>query len=124
MQRFAKPKNAGTIRGFDAKGEVGNVSCGDVMKLYLKVNDREIIEDAKFKTYGCVAAIVSSDIICDLVRGKSIEKALQVTNKDVLDVIGTIPPQKIHCSVMASEVIEAAVKDYHKRQKKLQKKGG
>jgi len=117
MQRFANPKNAGVVKNADAKGEVGNVGCGDVMKLYLKVEDGKITE-AKFKTYGCVAAIVSSDVICDLIKGKTLDAALKVTDKDVMKMIGDIPPQKIHCSVMASEVIAAAIADYNKRSKK------
>ncbi|MCL2756114.1 MAG: iron-sulfur cluster assembly scaffold protein [Firmicutes bacterium] len=123
MERFKNPKNAGTLKGANAKGEIGNAACGDIMKMYLRVSDAGIIEDAKFKTFGCVAAIVSTDIACDLVRGKSIDRALKITNKDVLNVMGDVPPQKIHCSVMASEVIAAAVEDYRKQQKKQAKKG-
>jgi len=111
---FQKPKNAGIIRGADAIGSVGNASCGDVMKLYLKI-ENETIADAKFKTFGCVSAIASCEVACDLIKGKTIEQALKVTNKDVLDVLGQIPAQKIHCSVMAQEAIESAIRDFNKR---------
>jgi len=115
IERFKNAKNAGSLKGANAKGEVGNVQCGDVMKLYLRVGEGEVIEDAKFKTFGCVAAIISTDAVCDLIRGKTLEEARGVTNADVLSLIGEVPAQKIHCSVMAQEVIEAAIKDYHKR---------
>ena len=121
MERFKNPKNAGSLAGADAKGEIGNAACGDIMKLYLKVGKGEVIENAKFKTFGCVAAIISTDAVCDILKGKTLEQALQITNKDVLDVIGEVPPQKVHCSVMASEVIGAAVADYRKKQEKEKK---
>jgi len=122
MNRFKDPKNAGTIAGANAKGEVGNVQCGDIMKLFLKVDENEVIRDAKFKTFGCVAAIISTDAACDLVKGKTLEDALKITNKDVLQLVGDVPPQKVHCSIMASEVIEAAVADYRKQQAKANRK--
>jgi len=121
MDRFLSPKNIGMIKGADGVGQVGNPVCGDIMKIYLKIKDG-VIEDAKMKTFGCCAAIVSADIAIDLIRGKTIEDALKVTNKDVLDIMGEVPPQKIHCSILAQESIEQAVKDYYKRQEKLAKK--
>jgi len=121
MKRFRESKNAGTLKGANGKGEVGNPSCGDVMRMYILVDENEVITDAKFKTFGCVAAIVSTDIACDLIRGKTIKQALKITNKDVLEVMGNVPPQKIHCSVMAGEAIEAAVADYHKNKAKEEK---
>ena len=116
---FKTSKNAGALRGADAIGTVGNMQCGDIMKLYLKLDDKGTIVDAKFKTFGCVSAIASCDVACDLVKGKTLEEALKITNKDVLNVLGEIPAAKIHCSVMAQEAIESAVKDYNKRQAKL-----
>ena len=114
---FKTAKNAGQIRGADAIGSVGNEKCGDMMKLYLKLSKGRIT-DAKFKTFGCVSAIASCDVACDLLKGKTLDEASQITNKDVLAILGPIPAQKIHCSVMAQEAIDSAIKDYHKRQQK------
>ena len=121
IEIFKTAKNAGTMRGADAIGSVGNMSCGDIMKLYLKI-EKGIITDAKFKTFGCVSAIASCDVACDLLKGKTLDDALKITNKDVLDVLGQIPAQKIHCSIMAQEAIEAAIKDFHKREAKTKTK--
>lgn len=122
MKLFQHPKNTGEIRGASGVGTVGNASCGDIMKIYLKIDENEIITDAKFKTFGCAAAIVSSDVAVSLIKGKSIDDALKVTNQDVLDVLGEMPAHKIHCSVLAQEAIEEAIKDYRKKQLKLQAK--
>jgi len=119
---FQNPKNAGGMKGANAIGKVGNAACGDIMKIYLKVNDEEVIEDARFKTFGCCAAIASTEVACDLIKGKKLEEALKVTNKDVFDVLGELPPQKIHCSVLAEEAIRAAVDNYHERLEKDIKK--
>jgi len=114
LERFKDIKNMGKIPEADAVGEVGNVYCGDIMRLYLKIENNVII-DAKFKTFGCVAAILSTDVACDLIIGKSPDEALRVTNQDVLDLMGDqIPKQKVHCSLMAQEAIAAAVKDFQK----------
>ena len=121
IKRFSHPKNTGEIRGASGVGTVGNAACGDIMKIFIKVNEEEVITDAKVKTFGCAAAIASSDVAVDLIKGKSIDEALQVTNQDVLDVLGELPAQKIHCSILAQEAIDAAVKDYRKKQLKLQK---
>jgi len=121
MDIFKEAKNAGIIRGASGVGTAGNASCGDIMKIYLKV-EGDIIKEAKFKTFGCVAAIASSDVACDLIMGKTIEAALKVTNKDVLDVLGKVPAQKVHCSVLAKEAIHDAVADFKKRQAKEAKK--
>jgi nitrogen fixation NifU-like protein len=115
LEIFEKPKNAGMVQNADGVGKVGNVQCGDVMKISIKVDDRGVITDAKFKTFGCVSAIASSDVACDLIRGKTVEEALAVTNDDVLKVLGGLPPIKIHCSVLAKEAIADAIKDYKKR---------
>lgn len=122
MKLFEHPKNTGEIRGASGIGTVGNAACGDIMKIYLKVDENEVITDAKFKTFGCAAAIVSSDVAIDLIKGKTVDEALKVTNQDVLNVLGEMPSNKIHCSVLAQEAIAEAVKDYRKRQLKLQAK--
>ena len=118
MKIFKDAKNAGMIKGASGIGKVGNVQCGDIMKIYILVNDRGVIEDAKFKTFGCVSAIAATDVACEMIKGKTIEAALKVTNKDVIDYLGGLPAIKIHCSVLAQEAIEAAVKDYRKRLEK------
>ena len=119
---FRNPKNAGGMKGANAVGKVGNAACGDIMKMYLKINDEGIIEDARFKTFGCCAAIASTDVACDLIKGMSIEEALTVTNKQVLDILGELPPQKIHCSILAEESIHAAIDDFNARKEKESKK--
>lgn len=122
IDRFQNPHNAGTLRGANAVGEVGNAACGDIMKMYLKINDNGVIESAKFKTFGCCAAIASTDMACDLIKGKTIDEALKVTNKQVLDLLGELPPHKIHCSILAEESIKAAIEDYYKKKEKEIKK--
>ncbi len=122
IERFKNPKNAGGLRGANGIGKVGNAACGDIMKMYLLVNDEGIIEDARFKTFGCCAAIASTDVACDLVKGKTIDEALKVTNKQVFDILGDLPAHKIHCSVLAEESIRAAVEDYYKKKEKESKK--
>ena len=111
------------IKNADGVGTVGNPACGDIMKIYLKI-ENEKITDAKFKTFGCAAAISSSDVAMDLIKDKTVEQALKVTNKDVLAQLGELPPQKIHCSVLAQEAIHAAVEDYRKKQRKKAEKEG
>ena len=115
IDRFTNPKNTGMIKNADGVGTVGNPTCGDIMKIYIKVENEKII-DAKFKTFGCAAAISSSDVAMDLIKGKTIEEALKVTNKDVLNELGELPAVKIHCSILAQEGIQAAVEDYRKKQ--------
>ncbi len=122
MKIFQHPKNTGEIRGASGIGTVGNAACGDIMKIFIKVDENEVIVDAKVKTFGCAAAIVSSDVAIDLIKGKTVDEALKVTNQDVLDVLGEMPAHKIHCSILAQEAIEEAVKDYRKKQLKLQEK--
>lgn len=121
ISRFQNPKNAGSIKNADGIGQVGNAACGDIMKIYLKIDENEVITDAKFKTFGCAAAIASTDVACDLLKGKTLEEAKTITNKQVFDILGDLPPHKIHCSVLAEESIDAAIKDYNK--KKAKKKG-
>ncbi len=123
LKVFEQSKNAGTLRGADVhSGTVGNARCGDVMKIYIKVDGRGVITDAKFKTFGCVSAIASTDVACDMIKGKTVEEALTVTNKDVLEELGGLPAQKVHCSVLAQEAIAAAVADFRKSQAKSKKK--
>ena len=121
VDMFMNPHNAGHIESANAVGEVGNPTCGDVMKIYLKINpETQVIEDVSFETFGCAAAIATSSMITDLVKGKTIEQALKVTNKDVADELGGLPPIKMHCSMLAQEGIEAAIGDYYmKRDGKL-----
>ena len=123
IDRFTNPRNTGMIKNADGVGTVGNPACGDIMKIYLKI-ENEKITDAKFKTFGCAAAISSSDVAMDLIKDKTVEQALKVTNKDVLAQLGELPPQKIHCSVLAQEAIHAAVEDYRKKQRKKAEKEG
>ena len=122
IDRFKNPKNAGSLRGANGVGKVGNAACGDIMKIYLKINENNVIEDAKFKTFGCCAAIASTDVACDLIKGKTVDEALKVTNKEVFNILGTMPAHKIHCSVLAEETIHDAVEDFYKRKEKENKK--
>ena len=114
MDHFLHPRNVGEIPDADGVGEVGNAKCGDIMKMYLKIKDNRI-EDAKFETFGCGSAIASSSMATELIKGKTIEEALAVTNKQVVDALGGLPAYKLHCSVLAEESIKAAVKDYYDR---------
>ena len=114
MDHFTPPRNVGEIPDADGVGEVGNAKCGDIMKMYLKIKD-DRIEDVKFETFGCGSAIASSSMATELIKGKTIEEALAVTNKQVVDALGGLPAYKLHCSVLAEESIKAAVKDYYDR---------
>lgn len=112
MDHFMNPRNVGSIEDADGIGEVGNAKCGDIMKMYLKIKDN-VIEDVKFETFGCGSAIASSSMATEMVKGKTIDEALAVTNKDVVEALGGLPAQKLHCSVLAEESIKSAVKDYY-----------
>lgn len=114
MDHFTHPRNVGEIPDADGVGEVGNAKCGDIMKMYLKIKDNRI-EDAKFETFGCGSAIASSSMATELIKGKTIDEALAVTNKQVVDALGGLPAHKLHCSVLAEESIKSAVKDYYDR---------
>ena len=122
MEIFQNPKNVGELKGANGIGTVGNESCGDIMKLYLKINDKEVIENATFKTFGCAAAIVSSSVATEMIKGKTVDEALQLENEAIIDYLGGLPDNKIHCSILAKEAITEAVKDYRKKQTKLIKK--
>ena len=121
MEHFRNPHNVGEIKDPDGRGKVGNPVCGDVMELYIKVRDNKII-DAKFKTFGCGAAIATSSMITDLVKGKSVEEALDVSNKAVAEALGGLPPVKMHCSVLAEQALRSAIEDYRKKQTPNDKK--
>ena len=114
MDHFMHPRNVGEIADADGVGEVGNAKCGDIMKMYLKIKDDKI-EDVKFETFGCGSAIASSSMATELIKGKTVDEALAVTNKQVVDALGGLPAYKLHCSVLAEESIKAAVKDYYER---------
>lgn len=114
MDHFANPRNVGVIEDADAIGEVGNAKCGDIMKMYLKI-EGDVITDIKFKTFGCGAAVATSSMATEMVKGKTIAEALQLTNKAVAEALDGLPPVKMHCSVLAEEAIHAAIADYYKR---------
>ena len=114
MDHFMNPRNVGEIENADGVGEVGNAKCGDIMKMYLKI-DNDVITDVKFETFGCGSAIASSSMATEMIKGKTVEEALAVTNKQVVDALGGLPAHKLHCSVLAEESIKSAVKDYYDR---------
>ena len=111
MDHFMHPRNVGTIDGADGVGEVGNAKCGDIMKIYLKI-ENDIIADVKFETFGCGSAIASSSMATEMIKGKSIHEALELTNKAVAEALDGLPAHKMHCSVLAEEAIKNALKDY------------
>jgi len=113
MDHFMNPRNVGEIEDANGVGQVGNAKCGDIMKMYLKI-ENNIIVDAKFKTFGCGAAVATSSMATELVKGKTVEEALQITNKAVAEALDGLPPVKMHCSVLAEEAIRAAIEDYKK----------
>lgn len=114
MENFRNPQNVGEIENPDGIGRVGNASCGDIMEIYLKI-DNDIITDAKFKTFGCAAAIASSSMATQMIKGKSIDDALKITNKQVIEELEGLPPKKIHCSVLAEEAIKLAIENYQSK---------
>ncbi len=114
MDHFANPRNVGEIENADGVGEVGNPKCGDIMKMYLKIKDG-IIEDVKFKTFGCGAAIATSSMATELIKGKTIEEALKVSNRAVMEALDGLPPVKVHCSVLAEQAIKSALSDYYRK---------
>ena len=114
MDHFANPRNVGEIENADGVGEVGNPKCGDIMKMFLKI-DNNVITDVKFKTFGCGAAVATSSMATELVKGKSIQEAMEVTNKAVMEALDGLPPVKVHCSLLAEEAIHAALWDYAER---------
>lgn len=117
METFQNPKNVGEIENPDGIGMVGNEVCGDIMQITLRI-ENDIIVDAKFKTFGCAAAIATSATATEMIKGMTVEEALKVTNKKVVDVLGGLPPQKLHCSVLAEEAIKKAIEDYQSKKNK------
>lgn len=117
MDHFTNPRNVGEIKNADGVGQVGNPTCGDIMKMYLKI-ENNIIVDVKFKTFGCGAAIATSSIATEIIKGKTVEEALKITNKQVVDELDGLPPIKIHCSLLAEQAIKSAIVDYYKKQGK------
>ena len=122
MEIFRNPMNMGDLKGANGVGQVGNMACGDIMKIFLKINEKGVIEDAKFKTFGCVAAIVSSAVACELIKGRTIEEALNFDNNEVIQEVGELPVHKFHCSILAKEAIEDAINNYKKSLLKAEKK--
>lgn len=116
MDHFMNPRNVGKIDDADGVGEVGNAKCGDIMKIYIKV-DNNIITDVKFKTFGCGSAIASSSMATEMIKGKSLDDALELTNKAVAEALDGLPAHKMHCSVLAEEAIKAAIDDYKEKHK-------
>ena len=114
MDHFMHPRNVGEIENPDGVGQVGNAKCGDIMKMYLKIRDN-VIPDVKFETFGCGSAIASSSMATEMIKGKTIDEALAVTNRQVVDALGGLPAHKLHCSVLAEESIKSAIKDYYDR---------
>ena len=114
MDHFMHPRNVGEIENPDGVGQVGNAKCGDIMKMYLKIRDN-VIQDVKFETFGCGSAIASSSMATEMIKGKTIDEALAVTNRPVVDALGGLPAHKLHCSVLAEESIKSAIKDYYDR---------
>ena len=114
MDHFMNPRNVGVIEDADGVGQVGNVKCGDIMKIYLKI-ENDIISDVKFETFGCGSAIASSSMATEMIKGKPLSEALQLSNKAVVEALHGLPAVKVHCSVLAEEAIKSAVKDYYDR---------
>jgi nitrogen fixation NifU-like protein len=123
MEHFMKPKNVGEIKNADGIGKVGNMTCGDIMYVYIKVSKNkkgeEFLSEIKFQTLGCAAAIATSDVVIDLAKGKTVKEALKITNKDVVKALGGLPAVKVHCSLLSEEALGEAIYDYYKKSKKI-----
>lgn len=115
MDHFSNPRNMGEVEGANGVGTVGNAKCGDIMQMFIKVNDDGVIEDVGFKTFGCGAAIATSSMATELIKGKTIDEALSLSNSAVVEALEGLPPVKLHCSVLAEEAVKAAVDDYRKK---------
>ena len=120
IKEFSNPQNVGEMKDANAVGTVGNATCGDIMKIFMKINDDGVIEDVSFQTFGCGAAIATSSVATSMIKGKTVDEALKITNQQVVDELGGLPAQKLHCSVLAEEAIKTAINDYltnYKKQK-------
>jgi len=115
MDHFTNPRNVGEIEEASGVGEVGNPTCGDIMRISIKVNHQGVIEDVKFKTFGCGAAVATSSMVTEMVKGKTIDEALQITNKQVAEELDGLPPQKMHCSNLAADALHKAIADYKEK---------
>ena len=115
MDHFQHPRNVGEIKDASGVGTVGNAKCGDIMQIFLKINDDDVIENVKFKTFGCGAAVATSSMATEMIKGKKVDEALKLTNSAVVEALEGLPPQKIHCSVLAEEAVKAAIDDYYKK---------
>ena len=115
MDHFMHPRNVGEIENASGVGTVGNAKCGDIMRIYLDIDENQIVRDAKFKTFGCGAAIATSSMATEMIIGKTIQEALEVTNKAVMEALGGLPPVKVHCSLLAEQAVHAALWDYAKK---------
>lgn len=115
MEHFANPRNVGELPDANGVGEVGNAKCGDIMKMYLRIEDGTV-KDVRFKTFGCGAAVATSSIATEMIKGKPLEEALKLTNKAVVEALDGLPPVKLHCSVLAEQAVKAAIADYYQRQ--------
>ena len=122
LDHFQNPRNMGELEDYNGMGMVGNAKCGDIMQMFIKVNDDGIIEDVGFKTFGCGAAVATSSMATEMIKGKSVEEALLLSNAAVVEALEGLPPVKIHCSVLAEEAVKAAVDDYHKRMAEKEEK--
>ncbi|MBS4021626.1 MAG: Fe-S cluster assembly scaffold protein NifU [Dethiobacter sp.] len=125
MEHFTNPRNVGEIECADGVGEVGNMKCGDIMRIYIKVNESDVIEDIKFRTFGCGAAIATSSAVTEMVKGKTLQEALKITNQQVAEELGGLPPNKMHCSNLAADALHKAIEDLNnKRDGKHEEKDG
>lgn len=115
MEHFENPRNVGKLENADGVGEVGNATCGDIMRIYIKVGDDERIEDIRFQTFGCGAAVATSSIVTEIAKGMKIDEAMSLNNKDVAESLGGLPSVKLHCSNLAADALHAAIEDYRKR---------
>lgn len=121
IEEFSHPKNVGEMKDANAVGTVGNAVCGDIMKVFMKIDENDVIRDVSFQTFGCTAAIATSSVATEMIKGKTVDEALKLTNQQVVEELGGLPAQKLHCSVLAEEAIKEAVNDYLTNYKKAKK---
>ena len=119
IKEFSQPQNAGELKDANAVGQVGNATCGDIMKIFMKISDDGVIEDVSFQTFGCAAAIATSSVATSMIKGKTVEEALKLKNSDVVEALDGLPPVKVHCSLLAEEAIHEAIADYYRKQGKM-----